>query len=1129
MGYLDDIIIFSKTEEEHLNHLEEIFVRLRKFGLKMKREKCSFFKKYIQYLGHSVSERGFEPLPEKLESIRKMPAPRTAKEVKQFLGLIGYYRKFVPRFADISRPLTKLTRHNVVFEWTDQCSKAFNHLRELLMEYPILRYPDPKQGYILYTDASGIGWSGVLTQEHLDEKGKRKNHPICYVSGQFRGSQLNWAALTKEAYAIYMSVRRLSFYVTDAEVTIRSDHLPLKKFLNKQTMNSKVNNWAVELEQFRLHLEWIPGTRNLLADSLSRLLDIVPDAQKTKEPDDQEFGSYCFEDLEPAKVMEKVSTEVIELIDNREYQNDSQESREIREKPGENESSIKEKKTQDFNSEFPEHSQNSRTESAVKTFEIRFDEKPMEKRSLLSGSKSREDSQKSRKNPCVEITEHENLREIKLPLKPNQLQQLQKNDTYCRGVAKKLHKDTELQKIFIKEEGVLYRLWIEDGRTFKCILVPQVLQDFMIILAHDYSGHNGSRRTYNCLKRQYYWPGIHKQIFRHCKKCKECVLQNQGQPEKCFGHFDSPDLPMEFICMDLVGPIHPPSSRGNKYVLTVIDMLTGFTIAVPIKNKNAETICEAYRDNIYCVFSGSSRILTDNGSEFKNKEMHEVCDTLGLKHIFSPVYTPQSNGRLEGWHRFFKACIAKHIRGGGVEWDELVPLAVSAYNFFPCQSSKESPFVLMFGRDPITPVAKLLEPKPRYYGERGGALKMDTLRRLYTIVVQNIRKAREKLPKTEEEPHKFKVNDMVLVKDPDAAVFEPRYQPNFRVTAIFGNNRIEVQDKRGHKSVRRSAHVKYIAPSEKVVNQLPSKEVVKNYGRSTKLLLASKDIPELHFDVTDTKEKGDSSEKMEVMEITDVNTGGMTPQNSEFREHSRNSLESAAGEAQERVSEQRSVKQALNSKLHSNASEYREHSQKSRDSGKPTDVETPGKLVKRTFSRDTHLQHSECREHSQNSRIKQPGMVEVPASDEDVESTAASSDFSKHSQNLLSKGEPNVDPGEAKATFGDRDGQCLVTVSEFRELSPNSRVVTEGSRDKQKKQHTTPVCIGESSEYSWDSLHVGNNVSVPSFSWLKSMSQIVGLTATWQDKVEGNPTAVGTASNAKVNINPVHAEFNFFL
>ena len=147
---------------------------------------------------------------------------------------------------------------------------------------------------------------------------------------------------------------------------------------------------------------------------------------------------------------------------------------------------------------------------------------------------------------------------------------------------------------------------------------------------------------------------------------------------------------------------------------------------------------------------------------------------------------------------------------------------------------------------------------------------MDTLRRLYTIVVQNIRKAREKLPKKEEEPHNFKVNDMVLVKDPHAAVFEPRYQPNFRVTAIFGNNRIEVQDERGHKSIRRSAHVKYIAPSEKVVKQLLSEQVLKNYGRSSKLLLAEKDIPDLQFDVTETKEKGDSSERTEVMVIMNV-------------------------------------------------------------------------------------------------------------------------------------------------------------------------------------------------------------------------------------------------------------------
>ena len=171
MGHLDDIIIFSKTEEEHLQHLEEIFVRLHKFGLKMKREKCSFFKKHIQYLGHLVSEKGFEPLPEKLESIRKMPAPRTAKEVKQFLGLIGYYQKFVPRFADISRPLTKLTRHNVTFEWTDQCGKAFNHLHELLMEYPKAMDPEVHKRTSEYREHSRNLWS---SEKVTDEKTSRK-------------------------------------------------------------------------------------------------------------------------------------------------------------------------------------------------------------------------------------------------------------------------------------------------------------------------------------------------------------------------------------------------------------------------------------------------------------------------------------------------------------------------------------------------------------------------------------------------------------------------------------------------------------------------------------------------------------------------------------------------------------------------------------------------------------------------------------------------------------------------------------------------------------------------------------------------------------------------------------------
>ena len=167
------------------------------------------------------------------------------------------------------------------------------------------------------------------------------------------------------------------------------------------------------------------------------------------------------------------------------------------------------------------------------------------------------------------------------------------------------------------------------------------------------------------------------------------MLQNQANTSAEFKHFKMPEVPMQLICMDLLDPISPVSSRRNHFILTCIDMLTGFMVAVPIKDKSANTVCDPYRAHIYCTFGGSPKILTDNGTEFKNKQMDELCKQLGSKRVYSPVYTPKAKGRLEAWHCFFKPCIAKHIRGNMVEWDEVVSLAAAVYNFFPCQAAGE--------------------------------------------------------------------------------------------------------------------------------------------------------------------------------------------------------------------------------------------------------------------------------------------------------------------------------------------------------------------------------------------------------------------------------------------------------
>ena len=198
---------------------------------------------------------------------------------------------------------------------------------------------------------------------------------------------------------------------------------------------------------------------------------------------------------------------------------------------------------------------------------------------------------------------------------------------------------------------------------------------------------------------------------------------------------------------------------------------------------------------------------------------------------------------------FLQGLCSKTYQGKVAEWDEAVLLAAAAYNFFPCQASKELLFVLMFGRDPITPFTKLLEPVPQYLGDQGGHLKMDLLKKLYLLTAENIKKARERQDPTEatEQKHDFKVNDLVFVRDVTTGTFAPRFTSNYRIIAIHGRNRIVVRNEKGNKAVRRASHLKTCDPKQKVTAMVPEHDEYKNFGRSMKLLLHTKDVPHLQF------------------------------------------------------------------------------------------------------------------------------------------------------------------------------------------------------------------------------------------------------------------------------------------
>ena len=769
-GYLDDILIFSPDNKTHLEHLELVFQRLREADLKLKASKCNFFKKHIQYLGHLVSGEGIEPLPEKLEAVRKMPPPTTPKEVRQFLGLVGYYRKFVPKFADIARPLTNLTKLDVPYEWDNRCQEAFEFLKQMLLKEPILKYPDPSKPYTLFTDASKFAWACVLTQEYeheFDGKKRKILHPITYMSGLFKGSQVNWATLTKEAYAIYVSVKKLDHYIQDAEVTLRSDHLPLKSFLQKNTLNTKVNNWAIDITSRcrNIQFEYIKGIKNTLADTMSRLIEITPEIEQEPEPPGQEFGYDIFETLEPIETTTHYINELKEEI------------------------------------------------------QIKHEAIPDD---LL---------------PIVDLTE-------------SQLEDIQMKDKFIKNIVNRLVAKQQPEGKPYYLEGKLLKKYIYDNKQrFEVTVVAPNCAPLLLNLAHDQLGHNGTARTYMLLKRTYYWKGMKTDISNYVKQCKLCQKQNILPVKYVSGHFSAPMAPMEFISMDLIGDF-TPSSKGNKYALTVICMLTGYTFCIPIPSKKASDVITAYIDNVYSKFGGSKKILSDNGTEFKNQLFEKIAKELGVEFkCYTAPYHPQSNGRIEGFHHFLKSCMTKHI-STTMEWDQVVHLATAAYNFFPNEHSKESPFFLMFGRDPRVPLNTLLAPKIRYMGTEENILSLEALQRIYHLVAENLKIAKERLHKNQQAyPTKLKTEDMVMIKTHAEGQFQPIYKGYYRIVSFKGNQVQVIPVEGGKPHFVHITDVKYIMPVDSIIPHLPFPN---QFGRMSKYNLNPKNIPDLKWKLSTT-------------------------------------------------------------------------------------------------------------------------------------------------------------------------------------------------------------------------------------------------------------------------------------
>uniref|UniRef100_A0A158P4I8 RNA-directed DNA polymerase n=1 Tax=Tetranychus urticae TaxID=32264 RepID=A0A158P4I8_TETUR len=263
--FIDDLLIFSKTEDEHLNRCEIIFQRLKDAGLTLKPNKCSFFKRKILYLGHVVSEQGQEVDPEKIRKVQHFPTPHTVRDIKSFVALCSYYRRFIKDFAEIARPLTNLTRKDLPFEWGQEQEEAFNQLKLKLTTPPVLAHYDPIKETQLRVDASGYGLGAILLQK--DDNGF---HPICYASRLLRGAELNYPVSDKECLAIVWAVQKFRVYLEGIHFVVVTDHCALCHIHSKKQLPSRLQRYAMALQSFDFTVQYKSGTKHKDADCLSR-------------------------------------------------------------------------------------------------------------------------------------------------------------------------------------------------------------------------------------------------------------------------------------------------------------------------------------------------------------------------------------------------------------------------------------------------------------------------------------------------------------------------------------------------------------------------------------------------------------------------------------------------------------------------------------------------------------------------------------------------------------------------------------------------------------------------------------------------------------------------------------------
>ena len=626
LAYLDDIILFSKTPEEHVERLEILLQRLSDMNLKLKPSKCALMQRKVTFLGHVVSGEGVATDPEKIKLISEWPEPTNIRQLRGFLGLSGYYRRFVKDYSHIANPLNKLLKKDQRFVWNEECQMAFDKLKLALSSPPILALPNDNDLFILDTDASEFSIGCVLSQvQDGDEK------VIAYAGRTLNKNEVNYCVTRKELLAIVHFTKLFRQYLLGRRFVIRTDHAALSWLQRTPEPIGQNARWLEQLGEYDYEIQHRKGHSHGNADALSRHPCL-------KRPSCSACHPPCHPRTDEAKCAAISSV----------------------------------------------NQQNS-------------EEPPL---NILGWTLN--DIQRAQRNDAdinfIRVLMEDSTSE-KPPWSKVEGQSSDVKSMYQEWERLILHND------------ILFRRWMtHDGGSRKQVILPREFREPFIQLAHTgmTGGHLGRKKTEEQVNLRAYWPNWRSDVSTELRKCTECAQYHRGTPARQtpLNPFSAGE-PFEVVSVDITGK-HPRSSKGNEYIVTVVDLFSKWGEAIPVRVHTAPVVASVLVNHVFSRFGMPKKLLTDQGKEFESELFKELCNKMEIQKVRTSPYKPSTNGCVERFHRTLNAMLGKIVSYSQRDWDEHIPFVMAAYRAAKHASTGFSPNYLVFGRENRAPLDVVL-------------------------------------------------------------------------------------------------------------------------------------------------------------------------------------------------------------------------------------------------------------------------------------------------------------------------------------------------------------------------------------------------------------------------------------